>query len=84
MRIRINNSNLFIEKGRHSKLAVEKRICPLCKSGVEDELHFSIKCIKLTVEREVLFKNISDIVPSFSGLSERKNLVLYLEVMIMM
>ena len=50
----------------------EKRICPLCKSGVEDEFHFSIKCIKLSVEREILFKYITDIVPSFSGLPENE------------
>ena len=29
MRIRISNSNLFLETGRHSKLTVEKRIRPI-------------------------------------------------------
>ena len=31
VKIRISNSILNIEKGRHLKIPVEKRICPLCK-----------------------------------------------------
>ena len=33
MRIRISNSNLMIEKGRHKKLSVDLRICPLLQMG---------------------------------------------------
>jgi hypothetical protein len=31
VKIRISNSILNIEKGRHLKIPVEQRICPLCK-----------------------------------------------------
>ena len=36
----------MIEAGRHFKFKIqqEERICPLCKSGVEDEIHFIMKC----------------------------------------
>ena len=32
----------MIEKGRHRKINLANRICPLCRSEVEDEFHFSI------------------------------------------
>jgi hypothetical protein len=44
--IRISNSTRMIEKGRHRKINLANRICPLCRSEVEDEFHFSI-CDKL-------------------------------------
>ena len=39
IKIRISNSYLNIEQGRHRKLPLEKRLCPLCKWEVEDEYH---------------------------------------------
>lgn len=70
VRIRISNSILMIEKGRHRKIDLENRICPLCKFEVEDELHFTIKCTKLNELRIKFFQNISDILPSFNNLSD--------------
>lgn len=70
VRIRISNSSLMIEKGRHRKLSLDNRLCPLCKTEVEDELHFSIKCIKLEEYRIDFFKRISDIVPDFIKMSD--------------
>ena len=58
--------NLNIEKGRYLKLPVEQRICQLCHTDVEDEFHFLMNCDKLIHERVTLFRNISDIVPSFT------------------
>jgi hypothetical protein len=40
--IKISNSKLMIELGRHNKTDINNRICPLCKNGVEDEYHFII------------------------------------------
>jgi hypothetical protein len=34
----------MIELGRHNKMDINNRICPLCKNGVEDEYHFIILC----------------------------------------
>ena len=40
--IKISNSKLMIELGRHNKTDINNRICPLCKNGIEDEYHFII------------------------------------------
>ena len=37
---------------------------------VEDEFHFFMNCDKLIDERVTLFRNISDIVPSFTTMSD--------------
>jgi hypothetical protein len=42
-KICISNSILNIEKGRHLKIPVEQRICPLCKQEIEDEYNFIMK-----------------------------------------
>jgi hypothetical protein len=42
--IKISNSKLMIELGRHNKTDINNRICPLCKNGVEDEYHFIMLC----------------------------------------
>jgi hypothetical protein len=59
-----------IEKGRHRKIDLENRLCPLCKFEVEDELHFTIKCTKLQELRNKFYQKISDILPSFYNLSD--------------
>jgi hypothetical protein len=61
---------LMIEKGRHRKIDLENRLCPLCKFEVEDELHFTIKCTKLQELRNKFYQKISDILPSFYNLSD--------------
>ena len=48
---RISNSNLFIEEGRFNKTPLENRLCPLCNAGIEDEMHFILKCVKLDEEK---------------------------------
>ena len=47
VKIRISNSILNIEKGRHLKIPVEQRISPLCKQEIQDEYHFIMKCQNL-------------------------------------
>ena len=34
------------DTGRHSKFMIqqEERTCPLCRNGVEDKVHFVMKC----------------------------------------
>ena len=43
-KLRLSDHKLMIELGRHNKMPREKRVCPLCKSGIEDEVHFTLKC----------------------------------------
>ena len=47
MQIKISNSKLMIELGRHNKTDINNRICPLCKNGIEGEHHFIILCSSL-------------------------------------
>ena len=41
---RVSAHSLEIEKGRHKKKLLSERICPLCKSSVETEIHFLLHC----------------------------------------
>ena len=43
--------SLEIEKGRHKKLSLTERICPLCKSSVETEIHVLLHCQPLSEQR---------------------------------
>ena len=45
---------------------------------MEDEFHFLMNCEKLIHERVSLFRNISDIVPSFTTMSDVEKLKLLL------
>ncbi len=35
---------LNIEVGRYRGVKVEDRICPMCKAGIESEIHFLLEC----------------------------------------
>ena len=46
-KLRLSNHKLAIETGRYVKpyQPPDQRICPLCKTGIEDEEHFLMNCI---------------------------------------
>ena len=33
-----------IETGRHENMREDQRICPICKSDIENEMHAMLKC----------------------------------------
>jgi hypothetical protein len=68
-KIRISNSSLKIEQGRHNKTPLENRLCPLCLAEVEDEFHFTVKCTSLYAVRDKLYDEISAIIPSFVSMT---------------
>ena len=43
-KFRCSDHQLEIEKGRHNNLNVEERICQVCNSDIESEMHFLINC----------------------------------------
>jgi hypothetical protein len=43
VKLRISNSNLLIEQGRHQNIPLENRLCPICKLEIENEYHFVIE-----------------------------------------
>ena len=73
-KIPISNSILLnIEKGRHLKIPVEQRICPLCKQEIEDEYHFIMKCQNLDELKNKFFDEIISVVPHFSAMNNTEN-----------
>ena len=58
-KFRCSDHCLEIEKGRHIKLKLEERICKLCKSDIETELHFIQDCPAYSDIRSHFFGNHS-------------------------
>ena len=56
-RLRLSSHPLHIETGRHNNTAREERLCPLCKNGIEDEMHFLLQCTKYADLRNQHFGN---------------------------
>jgi hypothetical protein len=54
--------------------SLANRICPLCRSEVEDEFHFSMICDKLKDIHDKFFQKLTDIVPLFSN----RNIIVFL------
>ena len=79
LKVRIYNSRLMIEQGRHKQLEVNKRVCPICLSEIETEFHFIMKCPSFNDQREKLFHNIYTIVPSFKDMSETDKFVFIMQ-----
>ena len=61
---------LEIEIGRYQGIEAEKRICKLCNNGVEDEIHFLLKCKALQQYREKVISNIENQYPNINRGSE--------------
>ena len=43
-KLRLTDHKLMIKVDRHRKIPREERICPICSTEIEDEIHFLIKC----------------------------------------
>ena len=74
VKIRISNSNLFIEESRFNKILLENRFHPLCIAGIEDDMHFILKCVKLDEERKFMFTKIEICLPSFGTMGTTDSL----------
>ena len=57
---RISAHDLSIERGRYTGIKANARICNLCNTEIEDELHFLHKCSSTSDVRN----HISDIISS--------------------
>ena len=59
-KLRISAHRLNIELGRHAKPKVppEKRVCLVCKDGIEDETHFVMHCKQYMILRADLFRTL--------------------------
>ena len=61
-KLRLSNHKLAIETGRYVRRykKPEERICPICKKGVEDEIHISTLCPANQETRSTLFQNLNN------------------------
>ena len=66
--MRSSSHTLEVEKGRHSGVIRENRVCHLC-NVLEDEQHFVLNCKINSNLREILFKKLSDIHSYFVSLN---------------
>ena len=75
-KFRLSDHGLMIEKGRHQrpKIPREQRICPLCKSGIEDELHLLLKCTYCK-DRNNLLSEVEKLVPNFKNLNDQDQFI---------
>ena len=63
-KLRISNSKLMIEKGRHLGIDGGLRFCPFCPNVVEDEKHFLVKCQTYKYLRSDLYSEVKNFFPS--------------------
>ena len=64
-KLRLSNHKLMIEKGRHLKLPLNERTCPVCQDGIEDEIHFLVRCKYYETLRQPLFSKCTELKPQF-------------------
>ena len=71
-KMRISAHNLPIETGRYTKTPREGRVCPLCKCGVGNELHYLLECTNpnLISSRNEIINQIKGKDPEFVNLNK--------------
>jgi len=69
---------LRLETGRFEGLPVEERLCPVCNSETETELHAVIKCHAYDDLRTVVFNAAINLCDGFMALSDCDKLVFIL------
>ena len=72
-KLRISNSKLFIEEGRHYKIPLEQRLCRLCQVEL-DENHFVLKCSKLAHARANMINRLNETVAVFNSMDDSSKL----------
>ena len=70
-KFRLSNHKLRIESGRNEGLRSEERMCQICFEGVEDEIHFLVKCKQYEAQRQPLFDVCRNLKPQFQFYTEK-------------
>ena len=70
-KLRLSDHHLMIEEGRRKRPRIprEERFCPFCKTEIENELHFLIRCQKFQ-DRQKILDYIGNTYPSFKDIVE--------------
>ena len=74
-RFRLSAHDFEIEKCRYIGLKAHQKICKLCSSEVEDEIHFLLKCSALDTTRSSCIENIKSYNKNFESLSDKDKLI---------
>ena len=85
-KFRLSNHRLMIEIGRHMvpKLNKEERICQLCYTEVEDEIHFLTKCKIHEPLRKPIFDHCKELRPQFPYYSHEEKFIYIMSNPLMM
>ena len=70
------SDHLQIEAGWHSNIPIEARICQFCQLGIENEVHFLLKCPLNHELREKLFQKLTLTIPHFNVLNNQDKLTI--------
>ena len=60
--IRLGILPLKVETGRFTNIPLQNRICDICKTSVEDELHFLFDCAQYTLQRNKFLQSLRNYV----------------------
>ena len=74
-KFRLSNHKLMVEKGRHLRLPLNERTCPVCQAGVEDEIHFLVQCTHYETLRKPLLDNCLESRPQFNFYSDEQKFI---------
>ena len=66
---------LRLETGRYEVLPVYERVCPLCRTQVENEIHVIIKCGAYDAIRESLIQKANVVYPDFNLLTDEEKMI---------
>ena len=83
-KFRLSNHKLLIEVGRHMNLPKEERICEICNKGVEDEIHFLVKCDLYETLRKPLFDICTELKSQFGYYSDQEKFVFIMTTPLLM
>ena len=61
---------LQIEVGRYRGVPLSDRSCQICSTAIEDEIHFLCECPAYSSTREILYKQATEIEPSFDNMDD--------------
>ena len=64
-----------IEKGRYKNLKVAERVCRLCGTGTEDEVHFLLQCPRLRQSRISIIDQIALKYKNFLNLDSKAQFI---------
>ena len=81
VKFKLSNHKVMIELGRYQTdhISRENRLCPLCKSNLENEIHFLLDCSKYSLQRRTFLNRINELIPNFERKSTSESIKLLMD-----